>query len=272
MNSSSQHPTSDQAVSDKFSSLLEMGFKRVDPQPITVESVRVDADSHKVTQVQPAMGSFVTISALHQSETMAEAAIGEAFEKMDRVIAVLNRFDGNSALAYLNDTGRIDSAPPELIEVISGGLDYHQLTSGAFDITVKPIIDLFRDPKTYEPRMPPSNAELSEARELVGTEHIGFDDEAVGGSGQTILDAIAACRQLLLPGGKLAFTVPLGYNPDLDRLLEEDGLGQDRGWFLLRRGTRDWHEVDRGKALGTAYGRPYSFANALFIAEFDAPK
>ena len=194
MNSSSQHPTSDQAVSDKFSSLLEMGFKRVDPQPITVESVRVDADSHKVTQVQPAMGSFVTISALHQSETMAEAAIGEAFEKMDRVIAVLNRFDGNSALAYLNDTGRIDSAPPELIEVISGGLDYHQLTSGAFDITVKPIIDLFRDPKTYEPRMPPSNAELSEARELVGTEHIGFDDHDLSlsrtGMGLT-LDGIA---------------------------------------------------------------------------------
>jgi len=103
-------------------------------------------------------------------------------------------------------------------------------------------------------------------------EHIGFDDDAAGDSGQKILDAIAACRELLLPGGKLALTVPLGYNPDLDRLLDEDGLGQDRGWFLLRRGARDWHEVDRRKALGTAYGRPYPFANALFIAEFDALK
>ncbi len=194
MNSSFPDSTPDQSVSDRLASLLEMGFERVDPAPITTESVRIDGDAHKVSQVRPAMGSFVTISVLHQSEALGAEAIGKAFEEMDRVIAVLNRFDGGSALAYLNDTGRIDGAPPELTQVVGGGVDYHRLTDGAFDITVKPIIDLFRDPQTYEPRTPPSAAELGEARELVGAEHIGMDgrDLILSRSGMGLtLDGIA---------------------------------------------------------------------------------
>ena len=100
-------------------------------------------------------------------------------------------------------------------------------------------------------------------------EHIGFDDDAEEGSDEKILAAIAACRALLKPGGVLAYTVPLGYNPDLDQLIEADAMGQDRGWFLLRRGPRDWAVVKRAEALGTEYGRPFPFANALFIAEHD---
>ena len=194
MNSSSPHPTPDQSVSDRLASLLEMGFERVDPAPITTESVRIDAEVHKVSQVRPAMGSFVTISVLHQSEALATEVIGKAFEEMDRVVAVLNRFDGNSALAYLNDTGHIEGAPPELTRVVGGGMSYHRLTNGAFDITVKPIIDLFRDPQTYEPRTPPSAAELGEARALVGAEHIRIDgrDLSLSRSGMGLtLDGIA---------------------------------------------------------------------------------
>ena len=130
MNSSSLHPTPDHPVSDRLAGLLEMGFERVDPGPVTTESVRI-ADAHKVSQVRQAMGSFVTISVLHRSEALAADAIGRAFEEMDRVVAVLNRFDANSALAHLNDTGRIQGAPDALAALIE-----HEL---------KPLI-LGRDP------------------------------------------------------------------------------------------------------------------------------
>ena len=101
-------------------------------------------------------------------------------------------------------------------------------------------------------------------------EHIGFDDDAAGGSADKILGAIAACRKLLNSQGRLAITVPLGYNPDLDRLIERNKLGEDRGWFLLRHGPREWKVVARHQALGTPFGRPFPFANALLVAEFDA--
>jgi hypothetical protein len=100
-------------------------------------------------------------------------------------------------------------------------------------------------------------------------EHIGFDDDAPGGSGEKILEAIGACRALLATGGLFAFTVPLGYNSDLDRLIADNALGADREWFLKRSGPRDWAEAPRAEAQGAAYRRPYPYANALLIAEYD---
>ena len=103
-------------------------------------------------------------------------------------------------------------------------------------------------------------------------EHIGFDDEVNGESSAKILAAIIACKMILESQGRLVMTVPLGYNPDLDQLIEAGKLGYDRGWFLLRYGPRQWKEVSKAQAIGTQFGRPYPFANAILVAEFDAPK
>jgi len=101
-------------------------------------------------------------------------------------------------------------------------------------------------------------------------EHIGFDDDADGQSAEKILTAIVACRTLLKPDGRLVITVPLGYNPDLDQLIEKDALGQDRASFMLRSSMREWSEVARHQAVGTPFGRPWPYANALMVAEFNA--
>ena len=101
-------------------------------------------------------------------------------------------------------------------------------------------------------------------------EHIGFDDEAEGDSAKKIRAAIAACRALLALDGRLVITVPLGYNPDLDELIETDTLGEDRASFLLRSGPRNWAEVARAEAVGTRFGCPFPYANALMVAEFNA--
>jgi hypothetical protein len=102
-------------------------------------------------------------------------------------------------------------------------------------------------------------------------EHIGFDDEAEGDSAKKIRAAIAACRALLAADGRLVITVPLGYNPHLDELIETDTLGEDRASFLLRSGPREWAEVARAEAVGTRFGCPFPYANALMVAEFNAP-
>ena len=101
-------------------------------------------------------------------------------------------------------------------------------------------------------------------------EHIGFDDDAADQSAEKILTAIAACRGLLKPTGRLVITVPLGYNPHLDKLIEKDALGQGRASFMLRSSAREWGEVARHQVVGTPYGRPWPYANALMVAEFTA--
>ncbi len=172
MSSSSPRPGAAAQIPDKLGALLEMGFERVEAPPATTESVRVDAATHKVSQIRPAMGSFVAITTLHASQGLAEEAIGVAFAEMDRLIGLLNRFEAASAVSHLNDTGSIDGAPPEMVELIARGLGYHGISGGAFDITVKPLVDLFRDASTYEVISQPSARQVEEMLAVVGPQHI----------------------------------------------------------------------------------------------------
>ena len=102
-------------------------------------------------------------------------------------------------------------------------------------------------------------------------EHIGFDDEAEGNSSEKIQAAIAACRALLAPDGRLVITVPLGYNPALDELIANDSLAANKAHFLLRRDRRQWREAPRDQALSTKYSHPFPYANGQWIAEFNTP-
>lgn len=240
---SSPGPNESAAIPDKFAALVEMGFERVEPGPVTAESVRIDDTTHKVTQIRPAMGSFVAISALHESHDLAEDAIGRAFEEMDRLIAVLNRFDGASPLSHLNDTGRIDAAPPELVEVIGRSLACHRASSGAFDITVKPLIDLYRDPSSYTPLAPPTAAEIDAAVDLVGPEHLRLDGRDVrfarSGMGVT-LDGIAkgyvvdGIAESLVASGAGRFLINAGGD-----IRAAGTRGDEQPWTVAIRDPRD---------------------------------
>jgi hypothetical protein len=99
-------------------------------------------------------------------------------------------------------------------------------------------------------------------------EHIGFDDEASGSSGDKILAALANCRRLLSARGLLVITVPTGYNPDLDRMVQLGSLGSSAEYFLRRTGRRQWQPCGRDEALSCRYRRPYPYANGLLVAEF----
>ena len=115
------------------------------------------------------MGTLVSISALTRSQGRAEEAIGRAFEEMDRLIRVFSRFEHASALTQLNDTGKLRGAPPEFSHVLSQSLLYHELSGGAFDVSVEPVVSLFRNsPEGSLPR----GSEIREALELVGSRRI----------------------------------------------------------------------------------------------------
>ena len=48
------------------------------------------------------------------------------------------RHDGASAVSTLNERGALRGAPPELRAVLSGAVELHRVSRGAFDVTVKP--------------------------------------------------------------------------------------------------------------------------------------
>lgn len=99
-------------------------------------------------------------------------------------------------------------------------------------------------------------------------EHIGYDygEES---DPKKIMEAVERIQEFLSENGKLVATMPLGYNPSLDELLENDELGFEKHY--LKRVTRynRWEEVEREEAETAEYGSPYPAANAIVIATLE---
>ena len=167
------------SIARKLSVLEDMGLERVDVSPMMCESTPVDQDTHKISCTRPAMGTLVAVTILNDSQDQAEEAIGCAFEEMDRLIAMLSRYEASSAVCCLNDQGRMDGLPPEFAHLVSRSLHFHDLSRGAFDISVEPVVDLFRKNLDREDPTEPSRSEIAEALELVGSRHIEFTSDGV---------------------------------------------------------------------------------------------
>jgi thiamine biosynthesis lipoprotein len=148
----------------------------------------------KVRCTRVAMGTFVSITAVHESRDLAQEAIGGAHEEMARLIAIFNRYDAASPVSVLNRDGRLEGPPAELSDVLRWAEHFHRISGGTFDVTVKPLLDLFdatvgRDGHSY-----PSDEQIAEALSRVDAAGVGVEGRAVAfakpGMGVT-LDGIA---------------------------------------------------------------------------------
>jgi thiamine biosynthesis lipoprotein len=124
------------------------------------------------------MGTFAAITAMHPSRTEADDAIGKAFEEMDRVSRLLNRYQSASAIGTLNKEGYLSDMPSEVSEVIARALHFHKASGGAFDMTVKPLVDLYKEHFAAH-KSPPSEAEVAKVLELVDASAVRFDGRTI---------------------------------------------------------------------------------------------
>ncbi|MEW6665154.1 MAG: FAD:protein FMN transferase [Thermodesulfobacteriota bacterium] len=178
----------------KLSGLLGLGMASTWVIPTGAEAVKFDRKTHKVSKTRLAMGTYVSMTLIHSSRDQAEEAIGRAFEEIDRLAGLMDRFDSSTAVGCLNQEGRLRDLPPEVVLVIERALYYNRLTGGAFDITVKPVVDLFRERLGGGNGTPPTDRELKDLLRLVGSGKIELQGNCVSfrvpGMGIT-LDAIA---------------------------------------------------------------------------------
>lgn len=131
-------------MAQRMEALSAMGFHRVDASPVPNEVVPVAGRRHRVTGSRPSMGTLVSVTAIHTSVDLAQEAVGSAFREMDRLVALLNRYDPGSAVSALNERGVLLGPPPEVSRVLQGALVCHRVSRGAFDPTVQPLVDRLR--------------------------------------------------------------------------------------------------------------------------------
>ena len=140
------------------------------------EAAKFDRNRHNISKTLPKMGTFVSMTLIHSSKDKAEEAMGQAFAEIDRLERIFNRFDQSAAVASLNTDGHIKAMPPELSEVIARAIHYHETSRGTFDITVKPVVDLFQEKMGGNQKRMPSEKELRAVLRLVDAKKIRLNN------------------------------------------------------------------------------------------------
>lgn len=96
-------------------------------------------------------------------------------------------------------------------------------------------------------------------------EHVGWDD---GPHDDTkILAAFENLKSLVKPkNGMILITVPLGYNPLMDKVLKEEMVHFSAKYYMKRISKgNEWKEVCMESVQDVKYGKPFPGANGLFI-------
>jgi FAD:protein FMN transferase len=193
----------------KLSGLLGLGAASAALLPAEkAEAFLFGKKEFKVTKTRLAMGTFVAMTAIHPSRDEAEEAIGLAFAEIDRLSAMLSHYQERSAIGTFNASGSLTEVPFEVQELVARSFYYNRQTGGAFDITVKPLVDLYKE--SFARAAQPTEAEIDRTLKLVGSENLHFQHGglrfAASGMGIT-LDGIAKgyivdrASEVLLQGG-----------------------------------------------------------------------
>ncbi len=161
--------------------------------PIPCEAVKFNRELYKVSLSRPGMGTFVNITVMDSSRDRAEAAIEKSYQEMDRLISLLSRFDNSSPVSLLNRDGYLKDVPPELLLLLQASVHYNTISSGAFDITVLPVLTLIQQ-SFASTGQAPTEEEIDRIRTVVGSHHLKISKKSVllARSGMAItLDSIA---------------------------------------------------------------------------------
>ena len=98
-----------------------------------------------VQRSQPLLGTFVVISVYGADRPSAQSAISDAFAEVQRIDALMSLHRPESELVRLNANAahRPVEVSPELFRVIAQAQDIARETDGSFDITIRPLAQLW---------------------------------------------------------------------------------------------------------------------------------
>jgi len=123
------------------------------------------------------MGTFVGITVYGKDEARAKAALEAAYVEIDRVEKLMSRYSENSEVSKLNKTGLTPfKASDELFMMLEKSIEYSEITGGAFDITVGPLMKVFRT--SLEKEKAPDESAVANAASRVGFRKISLDSSS----------------------------------------------------------------------------------------------
>jgi len=197
------------------------------------------AGLYTLAETRVLMNTLIHLTLVTRDPEQGRAALQATFDEMARLVRVFDHRDPESPLAALNRAGRLDPAPQELVQVMGKAQRCTVLSGGAFDVTVKPVLDALRD----------GRAPTGHERGLVGRA-VEIDGRCIElGSGGTAVTLDGIAKGYVVDRGVAALQAH-----GFDRVLVEAG-----GDLAARRVQADGHPWH----VAVAHPRPEQISGYL---------
>ena len=124
-----------------------------------------------------ALGTLVRIQLRCESDQIAREALIRAFAAIDQVDQLMSTYREDSEMSKINRLAaqKPVEVSPETFNLLRKAIEYSRMTEGAFDITVAPLVHLWRQ-VAREDRLP-TRQEMDQVLEKVGYEKIELSSE-----------------------------------------------------------------------------------------------
>ncbi len=144
----------------------------------TLTSCRTNVSTQNLERFefqQPHMGTLFAITLYAPNQFTAQAAAEAAFAKVAALNAMMTDYDPESELMRLcqQPTGQPTAVSRELFAVLHEAVRIAELTDGAFDPTIGPVVRLWRRARRTETL--PASQQLAEAHVRVGWQKLQLD-------------------------------------------------------------------------------------------------
>jgi thiamine biosynthesis lipoprotein len=139
---------------------------------IVTAAAKTEVDSgHRLV-----MGTFARVVVVAKNTNTAETCIRAAFEEIENVDRLMSDYKEKSEISKINRLAadKPVKASEPTYEVLKKSIAFSKLTDGAFDITVGPLVDLWRS--AAKKGRPPTEQEIAQAKTRVGFEKLVLDD------------------------------------------------------------------------------------------------
>ena len=104
-------------------------------------------------------------------------------------------------------------------------------------------------------------------------EHVGFNDPDPYDAEKIPRSFRLFHEKWLAPGGIAVITMPIGFNPEVDKRLRAHSFPFAKTYFMKRVSADNrWEEATEGEALSMKYNEPFNNANAVVIGLIEAKR
>jgi len=132
----------------------------------------------KISETRILMGTLVHLTVMGQDRTSAQTAVKASLDRMGELESILSRFKPESELSELNRAGKLENPNAAMLEPLQQAQHLSALSGGAFDITVKPLVDLYRHCQSTSNTLPSADA-LQKTRKLVDYRALVIEEKKV---------------------------------------------------------------------------------------------